>query len=289
MRVPHKPLTHWSALLLMFMFASSAQLLADDKEPITSMFDEGWLRMVFSIGSMTSPTNSQPIGTGFLLLTPSNHVVLVTAKHVIQARDGSINDKLAYRVNRKTGPSYLLRDMDVLPVLGGWLLSTNADVALRLISWEDESDFGALPLYVMLPQRSIQAGTPLGILGFPMGLRSEDHAVAILRKGVIARSDPGNLLADCFVFPGNSGGPAVYIPNVRFGEGIATPVHNEQKILGIVASNISYKEDAVSPQTLRTRTTFEENSGLCNIVPTDRIIELMDTPEFKRLDSVVHN
>jgi hypothetical protein len=267
---------------------SASHLIAEEKEPLTSTFDENWLKAVVSIEVMTNPTNSSPIGTGFLLTTQCNHIILVTAKHVVENREGTIRTDLAYRINRKNATSYLLGDTGVVPSLGNWLVSTNADVALRFISWEDRSDFAPMPMYVMLPQKSIQAGAPLVILGFPMGLRSEEHSVAVLRKGVIARSDPGNLLADCFVFPGNSGGPVIYLPNVRFGQGWTNPMHNEQKLLGLVTSDISYSETAVSMQTLKPRITFEENSGLCIVVPTDRITELTNSSDFKRIDSQTH-
>lgn len=256
------------------------------QEPLTSTFDEDWLKSVVSIEVLTSPTNSQPIGTGFFLLTPSGRTAVLTAKHVVvEPNTTNIRRGLAYRLNTKDASSYLLNDDAVLPVLGKWILSTNADVAIRLLSWASNSVIASLPVYVMLARTNIQAGAPIIVLGFPMGLRSEDHPVPILRKGVIARSDPGNLIADCFVFPGNSGGPVFYLPYVRIGVGFKNPMHNEQKLLGLVSSEISYVEDAYSPQTLRKRITFEENSGLCNVVPTDSIRELMDYTDFKRLDN----
>jgi len=44
-------------------------------------------------------------------------------------------------------------------------------------------------------------------------------------------------------------------------------------LLGVVRDFISYIDVAVSPQTQRSRVTFEENSGLAEVVPVDRINE----------------
>ncbi|MGD0017366.1 MAG: serine protease [Verrucomicrobiia bacterium] len=256
---------------------------------LTSNFQEDWLKAVVSIEVASSPSNSQPVGTGLLVSTASNHVVLVTAKHVVTERNGSIRNGLAYRLNKKSNPSYLLNDSEIMQSLGNWLLSTNADLAMRFISWTDhQSDFKTLPAQgVMLAQTNVQAGAPIAILGFPMGLRSEEHSVPILRKGAIARSDPENLIADCFVFPGNSGGPVIYVPAVSFaGDLFHNPLHNTQKWLGIVSSEISYVERAYSSQTLHERAIFEENSGLCNVVPTERIQELMESDGFKAIDAI---
>jgi hypothetical protein len=100
-----------------------------------------------------------------------------------------------------------------------------------------------------------------------------------------ARSDPGNLIVECFVFPGNSGGPVIYVPTIKVDKSITTPLYNEERLVGVLSSEIAYTEDAYSLQTLHGRFTFEEKTGLCNVVPTDRIKELMDGDEFKRLDS----
>jgi hypothetical protein len=53
----------------------------------------------------------------------------------------------------------------------------------------------------------------------------------------------------------------------------------------MILSYISYEEKAISPQTGRTRITFEENSGLSNILPADKILELLNDPNFVRLDN----
>src|SRR5882724_9491768 len=66
----------------------------------TSIFNENWLKAVVSIEVLTSSdTASTSIGTGFLLLSPANHVMLVTAKHVVSNEDNAILKGLAYRFN----------------------------------------------------------------------------------------------------------------------------------------------------------------------------------------------
>ena len=72
-----------------------------------SMFNLSWLKCIVSIEQLDSPTNSHPIGTGFILLSPDNHCIVVTAKHVILKDDGSLNGLLAWRLNEKTYASDL--------------------------------------------------------------------------------------------------------------------------------------------------------------------------------------
>jgi len=271
----------------MLFFFGLSYPMATNAGDLTSLFNENWFRAVVSIEVMTSPTNSQSIGTGFIVMTPSNHCALVTAKHVVVERgsDTNIVSGLAYRLNKTGQPTYLIPEVAIMPILGGWILSTNADLAARFISWADQSEFSPITVQDLLPQSNVQATASIDILGFPMGLRSEEHQVPIVRRGTVARSDPGNLVLDCFVFPGNSGGPVVYVPVLKFGGGlISSPLVNSEKLVGIVISEITYNEDAYSLQTMHRRVSFEENSGLCNAVPVDRLLELMDCEEFKRID-----
>lgn len=46
-------------------------------------------------------------------------------------------------------------------------------------------------------------------------------------------------------------------------------------LLGMVRDYVPYVDVAISPQTGHARVTFEENSGLADIIPVDRINELI--------------
>ena len=76
-------------------------------------------------------------------------------------------------------------------------------------------------------------------------------------------------LIDAFVFPGNSGGPVVLRPEISAIQG--TKNQSTAYLIGIVLSYMPYIDAAFSLQTHRTRVTFEENSGLAEILPTDYI------------------
>ncbi len=123
----------------------------------------------------------------------------------------------------------------------------------------------------------VSAGDPIFVIGFPMNLAGQQRNYAIVRPGAIARlsdlleSAAPNLLIDSHVFPGNSGGPIILQPSLISIEG--TKSNNNAYLLGVVSAYIPYIDVAISPQTQRPRVTFEENSGLAEVIPVDRINE----------------
>ena len=115
------------------------------------------------------------------------------------------------------------------------------------------------------------------LLGFPMSLVSGPTNAVIVRQACIARirdayeGNSKSFLFDGAVFPGNSGGAAIVVP-----ESIAitgTTALNSAFLVGVVASYVAYREVAISQQTKMPRMIFEENSGLTNIFPVDTIDE----------------
>jgi len=275
---------------------------ADEPSPDrTSMFNEQWLATVVSVEQLaqqkqpdgTTKMVPTPIGTGFIVKTRNKHVVLITAKHVVTDIVDSkqqTRKNLLYRINQQEGPAYLLEDLQLEENgRGKWFLSATQDVACRFLEWKETSKFKAIPLDKFLPRTKLQTGANLLVLGLPLGLRSEEHPNPIARKGMVARADRGDLLADAFVFPGNSGGPVLYEPPIKItGNGlIASPFINEEHLIGLVSEFISYPETAISMQTKRPRVIFEENSGLAIIVPVDAITELLSRDDVSKLDSFI--
>jgi hypothetical protein len=199
----------------------------------TSMFNEQWLDTIVSIeqlrpqlnpdGSVVQNSDGKivlaPIGTGFIVITANKHLVLVTAKHVGATSEtpvGLEKQNLAYRINQQEGPAHLQYNKQLEQSgLGNWFLSTTADVACRFLARETTSKFRVISQDKFMPRATLQVGADLLILGFPMGLRSEENPSPIMRKGMVARSDKTELLADAFVFPGNSGGPTLYRPPIK--------------------------------------------------------------------------
>jgi hypothetical protein len=110
-----------------------------------------------------------------------------------------------------------------------------------------------------------------------MNLAGQQRNYAIVRPGAIARlndlieSVATTLLIDSHVFPGNSGGPVILEPNLFAIDG--TKSNNTAYLIGVVSDYIPYIDVAISPQTQHARVTFEENSGLADVIPVDRINE----------------
>jgi hypothetical protein len=215
---------------------------------------------------------------------------LITAKHVVYADQGKgvLLPKLLYRLNDKKGKSIvILDDYATNSLKSGWVRSETLDVACRLIVPRITADIILISYSVFLPAKQVQAGAPLFIIGFPMGMRSEQYATPILRRGIVARSDPNNIIVDGFVFPGNSGGPVVYEPSIQLGQDFTTPILQGDWLVGMVLSEIAYVEQAISAQTGRPRVTFEDNSGLCNVLPADLILDFLRSSEFQKIDEVL--
>jgi len=256
----------------------------------TAVFNQQWLKAIVSVEVLDSQGKGTPIGTGFLLQTPNKHIALVTAKHVVYENEGKgpLLQNIAYRLNRTDGKSILFPDKAVTAKLrSGWFRSETNDVACRLILRENISDFVTIPYSLFLPTGQMEAGAPLFIIGFPLGLRSDQYATPIVRRASIARVDQHMLIVDGFVYPGNSGGPVIYEPTVQLGTGFTTPILQGEWFVGMVLSEISYVEPAISLQTKRPRITFEQNSGLSNVLPSEKLLELLNVPEFVKADEAL--
>ena len=237
---------------------------------------------------MEAQSTERPIGTGFLVSTERNHVLLVTARHAVEEWISTNPAALVYRVNRKTGGSILVKETDLLKEqMGPWFLSNTADVACRFLAWPGDATIAAIPRSKFLKREGLQAGAPLLLLGFPLGLRSIEQSLPIARKGIVARSDSDGLIADAFVFPGNSGGPVVYVPTFKTGQGLTSPLVAEEMLVGMVQAFIPYQEPAIGLHTKRVRVIFEENSGLAQLIPVNAIIELLDRSDAKSRDAAL--
>jgi hypothetical protein len=164
---------------------------------------------------------------------------------------------------------------------------SSVDVSAARINWQLLQDRGMDVDFITSDTNSadtrkmvdigVSAGDPIFVLGFPMNLAGAHRNYAIVRRGAIARvsdlmaSAVPILLIDSHVFPGNSGGPVISEPSMFAIQG--TKSNNSAYLLGVVRDFISYIDVAVSPQTQRQRVAFEENSGLAEVVPVDRINE----------------
>jgi len=281
------------AWIIVAVVARALTAGADESKP-TEGIDGQWLQTVVSIELMRPDGTGQPIGTGFLVNYPSNITFLITARHVVTGSDAGTNTlaNLAFRLNQSTGTSRLYPDTFGREIASDWYLSETADVAARVFAFPSQGpDLRTISAEHILTQGLVRAGAPILAAGFPMGLRSEEHADPIVRRGIVARCDSAGITADVFTFPGNSGGPVFYVPTIRFsGNGITVPFHNREALIGLVSRQISYIEQAISPQTGRSRVTFEDNAGLTQIVSSDAIVRLLERADVKaRISGILGN
>lgn len=203
----------------------------------TTFFNQQWLKSVVSIEQGAKHKKEfRPIGTGFLVQSHNKSVILVTAKHVVVDEEGKIKNNLVYRLNLKNGESYVVHE-DFLQKDGvdTWFLSNKSDVAVRFLLKRKESDLLTIPLTMFIDKDHIQPGTPALILGFPMGLRSKKYATPIVRRAMVALNEPNRLIVDGFAFPGNSGGPVVYMPAHQIGMITLNNYVAEQRLIGVVS------------------------------------------------------
>jgi len=226
-------------------------------------------------------------------------VYLATAKHVVQGHPASLGD-IAVRVNPKVansppgeftipthpsdGVSWIFHDDPAVDVA---IVQVNLSL---LRSQEFESDF--FPNDTVSADREklaslgASSGDGIFVLGFPMGLTGEQKNYVIVREGIIARLTEmidkvsSKFMIDSFVFPGNSGGQVVLKPEITSIQG--TSSINSAYLIGVVVDYLPYNDIAVSNQTKRPRISFEENSGLAEVIPMNFVDETIKSWQVKR-------
>lgn len=256
----------------------------------TSIFNEKWLDAIISIETVDEKGNIKPKGTGFLIQTKDNHNVLVTASHVVRDENNKIYDKLQYRRSDIDGDRATITEEELLKAgAGNWFFSESHDLACRFFGWQTgKKGLTVIPIDSILKIDDLQPGAPLLVLGFPTGLRSDFYKKPLARRGMISRADE-NIIIETFVYPGNSGGPVVYVPVLRLGQGLNSSLVNEEKLVGVITNYIPYQDIAISPQTHRPRVIFEENSGLSEVIPAIEIINLISREDFKKQEDKFKN
>ncbi len=277
-----------TSALVVNVFLVSQTFAGGNPTQLTTFFNQLWLKAVVSIEQAVGSNKYQAIGTGFLVGTKNKHIILVTAKHVVTDKQGNTKKGLAYLMNLKDEKSKVVTDAKMKELgLGDWFIAEDADVAARFTGRFKTSDIATIDPEMFLKKESIQAGSPALTLGFPTGLRSKEYAIPVVRRAMVAIADAKRFIVDGFVFPGNSGGPVVYMPAFQIGNIALNNYIQEQRLIGLVSSYIPYMDTAISLQTKRPRIIFEENSGLANVVPADAILKLIEREDMQALDKVI--
>ncbi|MBI4388922.1 MAG: trypsin-like peptidase domain-containing protein [Nitrospinae bacterium] len=253
---------------------------------------------VVAIGTRDSGKYPRWVGTGTLIGRffkkradgqRQYHIFIVTNKHVVEGQDS-----IVVRFNPLA--ALQAKDYDI-PLVdrsgktlwrehpGGTLdiavIGINADfLAEENVRYDFfQSDNHLMPIAEM-SALGVSEGDFIYVLGFPMGIVDPDRQYVIARSGIIARlrdaleGHKKDFLIDAFIFPGNSGGPVLYKPEIVSLEGTQSVV--KPGLIGIVSGYLTYKDTAISQQTGHPRVVFEENSGLAAAVPVDFVMEAIE-------------
>lgn len=256
-----------------------------------------YLDCVVAIGKDDGKDGVHWMGTGFLFgyhLPGGKYeenvysIFLVSNKHVLKDQG-----YVYLRFNPQDGKPAQNHKLDI--VIGGQNLCkrhANKDVDVAVVSIPQTYidtliKNGVNPEFFTYDKESfliddlkslqVTEGDSVFVLGYPMGLVGNTRQYVILRGGVISRIHDmlegysSDYIVDAPVFPGNSGGPVIIKP--EFVKITGTQSQKESRLIGLVKSYIPYQDVAMSPQTGRPRVVFEENTGLTNVEPVDRIIE----------------
>lgn len=235
----------------------------------------------------TDETVYEPRGSGVLLVY-SGLVFIATANHVVSP-DGDV----CFRIPQRIGgpPRHELHSAVVTEVKTDWVRDEQQDIAVSPIRiFEDKDDVKAIPLATFSASfDEVKVGDDIFVLGFPSSVVFvQDPSVHFVRNGIVAsKTRRPEIVIDAFLFPGNSGGPVFWKPSmgIHFGEGLKGEdiPGRDSRLVGIVHKTLSYREEAKSPQTGRTRIVFEDNAGLALVTSADALCDLMRRSEITRL------
>jgi S1-C subfamily serine protease len=210
---------------------------------------------------------------------------LVTNRHVIEEHIAATTGPLFVKANLKSGEAARAFEVDLVaqgkplwrghqnPAIDLAVIRLNApslvQSGVKFDGFHSESDLLSRD---KAKELGLSEGDSVFVLGFPMGIVGHEQNYVIVRHGVIARiqdtlQSPSNttFLIDAFIFPGSSGSPVVLKPEFMSIQG--TSSISQAYLLGVVKGYLPYIDVAMSVQTKRPRVTFEENSGLAEVIP----------------------
>jgi S1-C subfamily serine protease len=263
-----------------------------------ALIPRSYLNCVVTLGTRSSKGEVSWMGTGTLVgrlfQTGSNgqkryHIFIITNRHVLADQSD-----LVVRFNPSSGSTAQNYDIPLYRKNGDplWKGHSNPEIDIAAIGIDAEfleergapysffqSDEHFMPTQEM-STLGVSEGDFVYVLGFPMGIASKLRHYVIARSGCIARIQPAltgddnDFLIDAMIFPGNSGGPVIYKPEIISIGGTSSVT--KPGLIGIVAGYLTYSDTAISQQTGQARIVFEENSGLAIIHPVDFVMETIE-------------
>jgi hypothetical protein len=252
-------------------------------------------------------------GTVFLLIRPfsaqpdakmtSGRAVLVTAAHVLDDIAGETAE--IFLRTQQTGTERWTMQRGRFAIrragLPLWKQLPDIDVAAMYVTWPVPTNVIApttmLADDAMLTKAGAGPGVALKVVGYPLGMASNDAFFPILRTGDIASypllptKDNKTFLLDFRVFKGNSGGPVFYSPHeLAGGAMLCCP---PQFIMGLVSKeaslNMPYAELQLSlgqivqasliREVIESLPAPETNEATQAQVPVELITQATKTPD----------
>ena len=250
-------------------------------------------------------------GTAFLIGVTDSRLpadrefsYLVTNRHVALpgSEDGKPCQVVAYHIqaDRKSpneAGSFL--DMSTIPQKAmSWTLSADAsdDLAVAPIRLANDSlDLVLMPSELLLSKNDVEAnqvqeGDSVLFAGLFVQMVGLVHQEPIIREGNIAmmpkekmpttiNKTAGDIyLVDCHVFGGNSGSPMfIDLAGMRLGK---MSIGYNYKILGVVSGYVTETSGFQLQPVASYAGTVEANSGVTIVVPAQKIIDLIYSPEL---------
>lgn len=254
---------------------------------------------VVGLGVREADGKIEWVGTGTLTGRPFQpspadgmryHVFLVTNRHVLNKLD-----RMVLRFNPCDSGEALDYDIPLTDLRTGrplWRGHPDPDIDLAALGVDVDFllkegvryDFFNLDNQAMdtaeMRQDGVSEGDFIYTLGFPMGIVDTDRLYVIARMGCLARlrdtlaGHRKDFLIDSSIFPGNSGGPVLYKPEITHIAG--TSAVGKAAFIGIVAGYLTFRDTAISHQTGSARVIFEENAGLAVVHTVDQVKETVE-------------
>lgn len=236
-------------------------------------------------------------GTGFLI-NVDGLFHLLTAKHVVC----DVNDKgevlkqkedlYLFTRGKDKDSKVLATSFKLLEKHGlKWFFHPEPEVDLaisHLPITSEKHDIKTVPASLFLGIGDVHETNEVFFLSYQPGvskIETDDDISPIIRGGIVSRiNSDRTFYIDGAAFPGNSGSPVFMLPSAaRFTEAGISFGDDELggKLVGVIGSNVVYKDIAVSMQTKRPRVIFEENTGLSKVWSISRINEIVAEEDFK--------
>jgi hypothetical protein len=206
---------------------------------------------------------------------------LVTAKHVIARKDGTVDDEgMVIFFNLVSGTrAFRTLEMTKNKFKVDWIFHQNRDVDIALIPIGIDTgtdDVRVIPDDMILKPESLAEGYDVFFLSFQPQIPIGQRIVPLVRQGMISLIHADKtIVMDALVYPGNSGSPVFVTPSL----GLDNQINGH--FIGVVGAYIPYKEECISLQTEETRIIFEDNTGLSVVYPVNFINEIIGYGEFK--------